>query len=108
MRARSAFVHNMKGVRLDGSNATIILDGEGNFQADRNKISRVWMDHGVWPLFTLLLYMNQTGDISILDEEVSYWKDAQIERAKRLTQIGKKKMEIVKRQRMVAAIPEQY
>ena len=40
------------------------------------------MDHGVWPLFTLLLYMNQTGDISILDEEVSYWKDAQIEREK--------------------------
>ncbi len=48
MRVRSVFVHNMKGVRLDGSNATIILDGEGNFQADRNKISRVWMDHGVW------------------------------------------------------------
>ena len=90
MRARSAFVHNMKGVRLDGSNATIILDGEGNFQADRNKISRVWMDHGVWPLFTLLLYMNQTGDISILDEEVSYWKDAQIERAKRIDTNWKK------------------
>lgn len=70
----AAFVHNMKGVRLDGSNATIILE-EGNFQADRNKISRVWMDHGVWPLFTLLLYINQTGDISILDEEVTYWKE---------------------------------
>ncbi len=39
MRVRSVFVHNMKGVRLDGSNATIILDGEDNFQADRNKIS---------------------------------------------------------------------
>lgn len=90
MRVRSVFVHNMKGVRLDGSNATIILDGEGNFQADRNKISRVWMDHGVWPLFTLLLYMNQTGDISILDEEVSYWKDAQIERAKRIDTNWKK------------------
>ena len=62
----------------------LYLDGEGKFQADRNKISRVWMDHGVWPLFTLNLYINQTGDLSILDEEVSYWKDAQIERAKRI------------------------
>ena len=84
LRVRSVFVNNMKGVRLDGSNATIILDGEGKFQADRNKISRVWMDHGVLPLFTLNLYINQTGDLSILDEEVSYWKDAQIERAKRI------------------------
>ena len=34
--------------------------------------------------------MNQTGDISILDEEVSYWKDAQIERAKRIDTNWKK------------------
>jgi cellobiose phosphorylase len=74
-------VSNFAGVRLDGSNATIILKGEGNFAADRNKISRVWMDHGVWPLYTVKLYIDQTGDIDILLHENTYWKDHQIKRA---------------------------
>lgn len=65
------------------------------------------MDHGVWPLFTLNLYINQTGDLSILDEEVSYWKDAQIERAKRIDLNWNKKKEIVKRQKMVNVIAAQ-
>ena len=36
---------NYGGVRIDGTNATIIGDGDGNFIADRNGIARVWMDH---------------------------------------------------------------
>ncbi|MBY9078342.1 cellobiose phosphorylase [Paenibacillus sp. HN-1] len=79
---RDILVANFGGVRLDGSNATIILKGKGNFAADRNKISRVWMDHGVWPYFTTKLYIDQTGDIDILFEENTYWKDHQIKRAK--------------------------
>lgn len=78
----SILVSNFAGVRLDGSNATIILKGEGNFAADRNKIPRVWMDHGVWPLFTIKLYIDQTGDIGILFHENTYWKDHQIKRAR--------------------------
>lgn len=79
---REVLVANFGGVRTDGSNATIILKGIGNFAADRNKISRVWMDHGVWPYFTTKLYIDQTGDFSILFEKGSYWKDHQIRRAK--------------------------
>lgn len=79
---REILVSNFGGVRTDGSNATIILKGMGNFAADRNKISRVWMDHGVWPYFTTKLYIDQTGDFDILFEKGSYWKDHQICRAK--------------------------
>lgn len=79
---RDILIRNFDGVRTDGSNATIILKGIGNFAADRNKISRVWMDHGVWPYFTTKLYIDQTGDFDILFEKGTYWKDHQIRRAK--------------------------
>lgn len=68
---------NYGGVRIDGTNATIIGDGDGNFIADRNGIARVWMDHALWPLMTTKLYIDQTGDIDILYQEVPYFKDAQ-------------------------------
>ncbi len=79
---RDILIANFGGVRLDGSNATIILKGIGKFAADRNKISRVWMDHGVWPYFTTKLYVEQTGDAEIFFEKNSYWKDHQMRRAK--------------------------
>lgn len=68
---------NYGGVRIDGTNATIIGDGDGNFIADRNGISRVWMDHALWPLMTTKLYIDQTGDIGLLTKQVPYFKDAQ-------------------------------
>ncbi|MDE5939474.1 MAG: cellobiose phosphorylase [Lachnospiraceae bacterium] len=68
---------NYGGVRIDGTNATIIGDGNGNFIADRNGIARVWMDHALWPLMTTRLYIDQTGDIDILYREAPYFKDAQ-------------------------------
>lgn len=68
---------NYGGVRIDGTNATIIGDGDGNFIADRNGIARVWMDHALWPLMTTKLYIDQTGDIEILLKEVPYFKDVQ-------------------------------
>ncbi len=68
------------GVRMDGSNATIIGKEPGEFIADRNSIVRMWMDHGVWPFITTLLYINQTGDYEILLKEKSYFKDAIIHR----------------------------
>lgn len=71
---------NYGGVRIDGTNATIIGSGDGNFIADRNGITRVWMDHALWPLITTKLYIDQTGDIDILLKEVPYFKDAQIMR----------------------------
>ena len=46
--------------------------------ADRNNITRVWMDHAFWPFVTTKLYMNQTGDVEILKEKVSYFKDPQV------------------------------
>lgn len=74
---RTMILKNYGGVRIDGTNATIIGHGQGNFIADRNGISRVWMDHAVWPFMTTKLYIDQTGDIEILLEEETYFKDAQ-------------------------------
>lgn len=77
---RQMILDNYGGVRIDGTNATIIGDKQGEFIADRNNITRVWMDHGVWPFLTTMLYMNQTGDIEILSQKVAYFKDKQVKR----------------------------
>ena len=77
---RGDLLNNFAGVRIDGSNATIIGQKPGEFIADRNAITRVWMDHGVWPFLTTLLYMDQTGDDAFLLEEVSYFSDPQMSR----------------------------
>lgn len=68
---------NFGGVRADGSNATIIGTKQGEFIADRNNITRVWMDHGVWPFLTTSLYIMQSGDINFLLKENYYFKDPQ-------------------------------
>ncbi len=70
------------GVRLDGSNATIIGNRPGEFKADRNEIPRVWMDHGVWPLKTLDMYINMTGNYAFLLREQTYFKDHLTHRTK--------------------------
>lgn len=77
---RQMLLDNFGGVRMDGTNATIIGAKQGEFIADRNNITRVWMDHGVWPFFTTKLYIDQTGDVEILNQKVSYFKDKQVER----------------------------
>ena len=46
---RQMIVDNYGGVRIDGTNATIIGSSQGEFIADRNNITRVWMDHSFWP-----------------------------------------------------------
>lgn len=76
----SMIVSNYGGVRIDGTNATIIGDGQGEFIADRNGISRVWMDHAYWPLMTTKLYIDQSGDLDILLEKAPYFKDAMADR----------------------------
>jgi len=78
---KDLLISNFAGVRLDGSNATIIGNKPGEFIADRNNIPRVWMDHGCWPFFTTRLYIDQTGDYKILFENQSYFRDPQIWRA---------------------------
>jgi len=70
------------GVRMDGSNATIIGNNLGEFKADRNDIPRVWMDHGLWPLLTTHLYINQSGNLDFLLQEQVYFKDHLSHRAK--------------------------
>lgn len=80
---RDNLINNFGGVRIDGSNATIIGSAPGEFIADRNAISRVWMDHGAWPFLTLLLYIHQSGDEAILFERQSYFSDPQMSRAQR-------------------------
>lgn len=77
---RQMVIGNYGGVRIDGSNATIIGHRPGEFVADRNGISRVWMDHAVWPFITTKLYMDQTGDTEILLEKMTYFKDPQSHR----------------------------
>lgn len=77
---RQMLLDNFGGVRMDGTNATIIGAKQGEFLADRNNITRVWMDHGVWPFFTTKLYIDQTGDVELLNQKVPYFKDKQVER----------------------------
>ena len=80
---RQMLVDNFAGVRMDGSNATIIGSRQGEFVADRNNITRVWMDHGLWPFMTTKFYLDQSGDLELLDEKVNYFKDKQIVRGTR-------------------------
>lgn len=77
-QVRQMLIDNFGGVRFDGTNATIIGSKQGEFIADRNNITRVWMDHGAWPYLTTELYIQQTGDIEFLMEENTYFKDAQV------------------------------
>ncbi len=81
-QVRRLLINNFSGVRIDGSNATIIGKREGEFIPDRNNISRVWMDHGIWPLITLDLYLNETGDFDILFEQTPYFRNHEINRAR--------------------------
>lgn len=78
---RSILINNFKGVRIDGSNATIIGQKPGEFIADRNNISRVWMDHGIWPLIATHLYIHQSADFNIFFAEIPYFRDHQLCRA---------------------------
>ncbi|MBF0121996.1 MAG: cellobiose phosphorylase [Candidatus Omnitrophica bacterium] len=78
---RAQLLNNFSGVRIDGSNATIIGEKPGEFIADRNAITRVWMDHGVWPFLTTLLYIDQSGDVDFLFEEATYFCDPQMSRS---------------------------
>ena len=80
---RQMLLDNFAGVRIDGSNATIIGSKQGEFVADRNNITRVWMDHGVWPMITTKFYIDQTGDLELLEKEAAYFKDKQIARGTR-------------------------
>ena len=80
---RDILYNNFAGVRIDGSNATIIGSKPGEFIADRNNISRAWMDHGAWPLLTTKLYLDRSGDLEFLLEEQTYFKDAQSHRTQK-------------------------
>jgi cellobiose phosphorylase len=80
---RSLLYNNYAGVRMDGSNATIIGSKPGEFLADRNNIPRVWMDHGAWPFLTTMLYLDLSGDLGFLLEKQCYFKDSLTHRAKR-------------------------
>ncbi len=78
---REGLIGNCGGIRIDGSNATIIGTKPGEFIADRNAITRVWMDHGCWPFLTLGLYIHQSGDFDILLQKKSYFRDPQFSRS---------------------------
>ncbi len=66
---------NFAGVRIDGSNATIVGTQPGEFRADRNSIPRVWMDHSAWPLLTTKLYLDLTGNLDLLLARQTYFQD---------------------------------
>ena len=73
-KARDLIFNSFRGIRLDGSNATVITK-DGRFIADRNRISRVWMDHGIWPYLTTRFYIKKTGDVGFLLRECEYFND---------------------------------
>lgn len=83
-KVRENLLGNFAGVRIDGSNATIIGRNPGEFKADRNNIPRVWMDHGAWPFLTTKLYINQTGDLAFLLENQTYFKDRWVHRSQEI------------------------
>jgi cellobiose phosphorylase len=73
---RDLLFSSFAGVRIDGSNATIIGSRPGEFLADRNNIPRVWMDHGAWPYLTTRLYIDrQRRPWHSCCEEQTYFKD---------------------------------
>ena len=86
---REMLISNFGGVRMDGTNATIIGSGQGEFIADRNNITRVWMDHGVWPFLTTRAYIMQSGDLDILLKENTYFKDPQAVRGEEKDELWK-------------------
>ncbi len=79
--AESLHAH-FAGVRLDGTNATIIGSRPGEFKADRNAIARTWMDHGAWPLLTVKLHLDRSGDWGFLLREQTYFRDRLTMRAR--------------------------
>ena len=81
---KESLVSNFAGVRMDGSNATIIGSNPGEFKADRNNIPRVWMDHGAWPLLTTKLYIDWTGDLQLLLGDQTYFNDHLSHRSQRV------------------------
>lgn len=84
--AKNEIVNNFKGIRMDGTNATIVGTKPGEFVADRNNVPRTWSDHGSWPFFVLNFYIQQTGDYNILLKEMEYWKDQFIYRSKKINE----------------------
>lgn len=80
--AKTEILNNFKGIRIDGSNATIIGSEPGAFIADRNSVPRTWSDHGAWPVFVVNFYIQQTGDLAILGHKTTYWKDVFSHRSK--------------------------
>lgn len=86
-KMRNIIINNFCGVRADGTNATIIGSRQGEFIADRNAIVRLWMDHGMWPVLTLDLYIGQTGDMGLLLEKCGYFTDNRTQRCSRLSDI---------------------
>lgn len=72
---KSGILNHICGVRIDGSNATIIGHKPGEFIADRNRIVRVWSDHGAWGVLTTNLYIERTGDFELLLEKRPYFQD---------------------------------
>lgn len=105
---RQMIVDNYGGVRMDGTNATIIGSRQGEFIADRNNITRVWMDHAFWPFVTTKLYLDQTGDLDILLEKVTYFKDLQTKEVLHMIITGIMHMEINSAQQVEIFILEQF
>ncbi len=81
---REDIINNLHGIRVDGSNATIIGHKPGEFVADRNNIVRSWSDHGTWPFFILKFYIDHSGDFEVLLKDITYWKDKFTHRSKLL------------------------
>lgn len=86
---RELLLANYGGVRIDGSNATIIGQKPGTFLADRERIPRVWMDHGAWPWLTTKLYIDQTGDLAFLLETQEYFRDMHVRRCRAIDESWK-------------------
>lgn len=105
---REMLFNNYAGVRLDGTNATIIGERLGEFKADRNNIPRVWMDHGLWPLITTQLYIDRTGDVDFLFEKQSYFRDENAHYGKKKVVFAKEDTDEFKENKALTSSGELY
>lgn len=72
------------GIRMDGSNATLVGNKPGEFWTDTRERSPVRVDHGAWPFLATRLYIDQSGDLAFLLREQPYRKDGFCRRAARV------------------------
>ncbi|MBU0477214.1 hypothetical protein KKC91_01400, partial [bacterium] len=72
-------LYTLSGIRLDGTNATRFFSRTKKFGSD--EVNGLWSDHPYWTTQTVLLYIEQLGDVkSLLRDGIKYFRDIYLHR----------------------------